>query len=69
MKTLRYHFVVHARDHDHDDPDGIILAGPDIAREHAHQVVRELKEGGYNPPGATLLVLDESGQTIHSVPF
>jgi hypothetical protein len=69
MKMPRYHFIVHTDDHDHDDPDGMMLPGPGAAKEHAQRVVRELKEGGYDPPGAKLDVLDESGQTIHSIAF
>jgi uncharacterized protein DUF6894 len=71
MKKPRYHFVVQAPapDHNHDDPDGMVLSGPNAAKEHARRVVRELKEGGYDPEGATLIVLDESGKTIHSVAF
>lgn len=65
----RYHFVVHTPGYKHDDPLGMILPGPAAAREHGHRIVRELKEGGYEPPGATLHVLDETGQTIHCIPF
>jgi hypothetical protein len=69
MKMPRYYFVIHAQDHEHTDPDGMILAGPHTAREHARRVVDELKEGGYHPPGAILHVLDESGATIHTIAF
>jgi hypothetical protein len=65
----RYHFVVHAPDHKHDDPFGTVLPGRGAAKEHGHRIVRELKEGGYDPPGATLHVLDETGEPIHSIPF
>jgi len=69
MKIPRYYFVVRAQDQEHADPDGIVLAGPNTAREHGHRVVRELKQGGYHPPGAILHVQDESGETIHRIPF
>jgi hypothetical protein len=69
MKMPRYYFVVRAQDHERTDPDGMILAGPNTAREHGYRVVRELKDGGYRPAGATLHVLDETGETIHSIPF
>jgi hypothetical protein len=65
----RYHFVVHAPDHHHDDPDGSVLPDPQAAKEHGHRLIRELKEGDYHPPGATLQVVDETGQLIHSIPF
>jgi hypothetical protein len=65
----RYHFVVHAPDHSHDDPDGMILPGRDAAKEHGHRVVGELKDGGYQPPGGMLHILDATGRVIHSVSF
>jgi hypothetical protein len=45
----RYHFVVRAPDHTHDDPDGMHLPSHEAAR-----VVRELKDGGYQPADASL---------------
>jgi hypothetical protein len=44
----RYHFVVRAPDHTHDDPDGTHFPNHDTAREHGHRIVRELADGGYN---------------------
>lgn len=69
MKLPRYYFVVRAQDHEHPDPDGMMLADPHTAREHARRVVDELKEDGYHPPGAILHVLDESGETVDTIPF
>jgi hypothetical protein len=65
----RYHFVVHAVDHTHDDPNGLILPGLDAASEHGHQIIGELKQSGYHPSGATLHVLDETGRMLHAIPF
>ena len=65
----RCHFVVHAADHSHDDPDGLILPNPDDAREYGRRIIGELKHSGYHPHGAMLRVLDENGQTVHSIPF
>lgn len=65
----RYRFVVHAPDHKHGDEFGTVLSGHAAVREHGHRIVRKLKEGGYDPPGATLHILDASGETIHSIPF
>jgi hypothetical protein len=31
--------------------------------------VSELREGGYQPGDAVLLVHDETGQPVHSIPF
>lgn len=69
MKLPRYYFVVRAQDHEHLDPDGMILAGPNTAKEHGRRVVDELKQDGYHPPGAILHVLDESGAIVHTIPF
>jgi hypothetical protein len=69
MAMPLYRFLVRASDHTHDDPLGTVLPGHGSAREHAHRIIRELKDGGYDPPGATLVVTDESGETIHSIPF
>ena len=65
----RYHFVVRAPDHTHDDPDGVQLPSHEAARDEAHRIVRELKEDGYHPENAVLLIHDETGQTVHSIPF
>jgi hypothetical protein len=65
----RYHFVVHAPDHRHDDQFGTILPGHGAAKEYGNRIIRELKEGGYHPLGAILHVQDETGETIHSIPF
>jgi hypothetical protein len=65
----RYHFVVRARDHTHDDPDGMHLPSQEAARDQGHRIVRELKEGGYEPGEASLLVHDERGQIVAMIPF
>jgi hypothetical protein len=54
-----YHFVVRAPDYTYDDPDGT----------HGHRVVRELREDGYDPGNAALLIQDGARQTLHSIPF
>jgi hypothetical protein len=64
----RYHFVVHAPDQRHDDPDGTHLPDHRAARQYTHRIARELKEGGYTP-GTVVLVQDEGRNTIHSVPL
>jgi hypothetical protein len=65
----RYHFVVRAPDRAHDDPDGMHFPSHEAAREHGHRVVRELREDGYSPRDAALLIQDETRQTVHSIPF
>jgi len=61
--------IVQFPDQMHDDPEGQHFPSHDAARDHGHRIVRELKEGGYHAPGAVLHVRDETGQTIHSIPF
>jgi hypothetical protein len=65
----RYYFVLQAPDHMHDDPLGVVLPGHEAAREYGQRIIRELREGGYGPPGAMLHVLDAAGETIHSIQF
>ena len=65
----RYHFVVRAPDHTHDDPDGMNLPNHEAARDQGHRIVRELTEDGYRPGDAALVIQDETGQTVHSIPF
>jgi hypothetical protein len=64
-----YHFVVHEPDRTHDDPDGTHFPSHEAAREHGYRIVRELREGGYNPANAALLIQDETGQIVHSIQF
>lgn len=64
----RYHFVIHATDATYDDPSGEEFSCKESAREYGQQVIRELREDGFDP-GAVLDVRDENGQTVHSIPF
>jgi hypothetical protein len=43
MTMPRYHFVIHAPDQSHDDPEGMMLPDRDAAKEHGHRVVGETK--------------------------
>jgi hypothetical protein len=65
----RYHFVVRAPDHTYDDPDGTHLPNHDAAKDQGKRIVGELKDGGYCPGNAALVIHDETGQTVHSIPF
>jgi len=65
----RYHFVVRTADHTHDDPDGMHLPNHEAARNQGHRIVCELKEDGYDPGDAVLIVHDDRGEIIHSIPF
>jgi hypothetical protein len=59
----RYHFVVREPDYTHDDPDGEHLPNQEAARDHGHRIVRELREDGYHPGNAVLLVHDVNDKT------
>jgi uncharacterized protein DUF6894 len=65
----RFHFVVRAPDQTHDDPDGMEFPNHEAAREHGHRIVRELREDGLVPGDASLLIHDETGRIITSIPF
>jgi len=56
-------------DHTHDDPDGMHLPNHDAAKDFASRIVRELKDDGYCPENAALVIHDETGQTVHSIRF
>ena len=64
-----YHFVVRTGDHTHDDPDGVQLPNHDAAKDFASRIVRELKDDGYCPGNAAVVIHDETGQTVQSFPF
>jgi hypothetical protein len=64
-----YHFVVREPDFTHDDPEGVDLPDDDAAKHEGQRIVRELKESGYDAGDAVLVVHDERGQTVHSIPF
>jgi len=65
----RYHFVVRTPNDMLDDPDGMHLPNHDAAKDEGNRIVRELKDDGYCPGNAALVIKDETGQTVHSVPF
>jgi hypothetical protein len=65
----RYHFVVRTGNHTHDDPDGLDLPNHEAAKNVASRIVSELKDDGYCPGDADLVIQDEAGQTVHSIRF
>ena len=50
-------------------PDGMQLPSHDAAKDHGNCIVRELKDGGYCPGNAALVIHHETGRTVHSIPF
>jgi uncharacterized protein DUF6894 len=67
----RYFFSIQASNRGiENDPSGTILPDNMAALSHAEHMIRQLqKECGYTDPGLTMLVKDESQQTILFVPF
>jgi hypothetical protein len=39
------------------------------AKDQGNRIVGELKDGGYCPENAALIIHDETGQTVYSIPF
>jgi hypothetical protein len=53
-----------------DDHHGTNLLDVEAALSHAERKIRELrKESGYNDPTLMMIVKDEAGQTVLSLPF
>jgi hypothetical protein len=70
MTTRRYFFVIQWPDNQHDDPTGTTFSSDSAAGNYAMRVIRELKfGGGYDDPGLTMVVKDDSGRIVFSVPF
>jgi hypothetical protein len=66
----RYYFVLHTPDRRHEDPFGIELPNAEAAHVHGHKLARELREGGgFGLPGPVMVVQDETGDIIQSIPI
>ena len=66
----RYFFTIRGRDRVKDDPRGTNLPDVAAALSNAERKIRELrKESGYNDPTLMMIVKDEAGQTVLSLPF
>ena len=67
----RYSFTIHGRDRVADDPDGTYLPDVAAALSYAEYTVRELrKKSGYkNDLALMMIVRDQTGQTVLSLPF
>jgi hypothetical protein len=64
----RYYFIIRAADHTYDDPDGEPFTSEVAAKDHAHRIIRELRADGFDL-SSVLRVTNETGATIHSIPF
>jgi len=67
----QYFFIVCGSDTDtEDDRQGIDLPDLGAALSYAERTVRERqKESAYRPPGPMMIVTDEAGQTVLTLPF
>jgi hypothetical protein len=66
----RYFFTIRGRDRVKDDPRGTNLPDVEVALSNAERKIRELREGsGYNDPTLMMIVKDDAGQTVLSLPF
>jgi hypothetical protein len=66
----RYFFTIRGRDRVKDDPRGTNLPDFTPALSNAERKIRELrKESGYNDPTLMMIVKDEAGRTVLSLPF
>jgi len=67
----RYSFTIHGRDRVADDPDGTYLPDVAAALSYAEYTIRELrKKSGYkNDLALMMIVRDQTGQTVLSLPF
>ena len=66
----RYFFTIHGREQVVDDPDGTYLPDVPAALSYAEYTIRELrKKSGYNDLALMMMVNDEAGQAVLSLPF
>jgi hypothetical protein len=62
-----YFFVVKWPDHEVDDPEGTRLRSDADALKYANRLIREIRNSG--EPELTMIVKNEIGETVFSVPF
>jgi len=66
----QYFFIVCGSDTDtEDDRQGIDLPDLGAALSYAERTVRERQKSAYRPPGPMMIVTDEAGQTVLTLPF
>jgi hypothetical protein len=63
-----FRFIIRASDFTYDDPHGRALPSEWAAKDHARRIIRELRQDGFDP-SSVLLVTDDKGATVHSIPF
>jgi len=66
----RYFFTIHGWAQVEDDRDGTYLPDVAAALSYAESTIRELrKKSGYNDLALMMIVKDQAGQTVLSLPF
>jgi uncharacterized protein DUF6894 len=66
----QYYFALRSPDEEADDENGTVLPSDEAALSYAQRVIGELKEsGGYDGPGLVMVVANEAGRVLFSVPF
>ena len=67
----QYFFTIHGREQVEDDPAGTYLPDKEAALSHAEYTIRELrKKSGYKDNLALMMMVkDQTGQTVLSLPF
>ena len=66
----QYFFTIHGQDRVEDDPNGAYLLDVSAALCCAKDKIRKLrKKGAYNDLSLVMIVTDEAGQTVFSLPF
>jgi hypothetical protein len=66
----RYFFTNRGQDRAEDDPDGRYLPDVAAALSYAECTILELrKKSGFNDPTLMMVVQDQAGQTVLSLPF
>jgi len=66
----RYFFGIHGGGQVEDDPDGRYLPHVAAALSYAEYTIRELrKKSGYNDLALMMIVKDQPGQTVLTLPF
>jgi hypothetical protein len=70
VSVSRYFFTIRGRDRIKDDRAGTNLPDLAAALSNAERKIGELrKESGYDDPTLMMIVKDEAGQTVLSLPF
>ena len=65
----RCFLTIHGREQVEDDPDGTYLPDVRSALSYAEYTIREPRKDRIQRSGSEMMVQDEAGQTVLSLPF